>query len=116
MSSRYKYSFILLLLFFGCKEPFEPNLPSISQGYLVVEGFINAQGATQIKLSRTTPLDQKKTFRAELNAQIKIEGDNNSSFTLSNLPNGTYVSNTLSLDASRKYRLRIKTKDAKEYL
>jgi len=116
MSSRYKYSFILLLLFFGCKESFEPNLPSIPQGYLVVEGFINAQGSTQIKLSRTTPLDQKKTFKAELNAQIKIEGDNNSSFTLSNLPNGMYVSNTLSLDASRKYRLRIKTKDAKEYL
>lgn len=117
MATLYKYGYLIVVVFFiGCKEPFEADLPSVPQGYLVVEGFINAQGPTQIKLSRTTPLDQKKKFKPELNAQIKIEGDNNSSFTLANLPNGMYVSSALSLDANRKYRLRIKTKDAKEYL
>lgn len=106
---------ILLLFFIGCKEPFEPNLPVVPQGYLVVEGFINAQGLTQIKLSRSTPLDQKKTFKAELNASLKIEGEDNTSFSLATLPNGLYTG-TATIHPERKYRLRIKTKDSKEYL
>jgi hypothetical protein len=114
----YKYgSYILVLfMFIGCKEPFEPNLPAKSAGYLVVEGFINAQGPTEIKLSRTTPLGQKKTFNAELNATVKIEGDDNSSFSLTNLPNGKYISGSLPIDRNKKYRLRIKTKAGGEYL
>ena len=118
MWRKFRYTTFALLVIFltGCKESFEPNLPSVPQGYLVVEGFINAQGPTQIRLSRSTPIEQKKTFKAELNALIKIEGDDNSSFTLSNLPNGLYTSNTLPINSSRKYRLRIKTKNDKEYL
>jgi hypothetical protein len=103
-------------MFIGCKEPFEPNLPPKPTGYLVVEGFINAQGPTEIKLSRTTPLDQKKTFKAELNATVNIEGDDNSSFSLANLSNGIYLSGTLPIDRNKKYRLRIKTKTGSEYL
>ena len=118
MSSRQNIIFFLVFLTvcFGCKESFEPNLPPVPQGYLVVEGFINAEGPTQIRLSRSTSIDQKKTFKAELNATIKIEGDDNSSFALSNMPNGLYTSVTLPINSSRKYRLRIRTKDAKEYL
>ena len=59
---------VLIILINACKERFEPNLPLVPQGYLVVEGFINAQGPTQIKLSRSTPIDQKKVSIAELNA------------------------------------------------
>jgi hypothetical protein len=108
--------FLTVIFLFGCKEPFEPNLPSVPQGFLVVEGFINAQGPTQIQLSRSTPMEQKKTLKPELNASVKIEGDDNTSFALSNMPGGLYTSNTLPINSSRKYRLRIKTKDAKEYL
>src|SRR6187200_2294912 len=107
--------FLTVIFLFGCKEPFEPDLPSVPQGYLVVEGFINAKGATEIKLSRTTPLDVKKTFKAELNASLKVEGDDNTSFSLTGLPNGRYLG-TGFINPQRKYRLRIKTKDAKEYL
>ena len=106
---------LIVLMFIGCKEPFEPNLPPKPSGYLVVEGFINAQGPTQIRLSRTTALEQKQTFKAELNATVKIEGDDNSTATLSNAPNGIY-SGTASINSGRKYRLRIKTRDSKEYL
>ena len=114
----YRYSvFILLTLFcVGCKESFEPNLPPVPQGYLVVEGFINAEGPTEIKLSRTNPLDDKKTFGAERGATIKIEGDDNSSFSLDDQSKGIYSSPSLILNASHKYRLHIKTADSKEYL
>ena len=33
--------FSVCLVFAGCKERFEPDLPSINTGYLVVEGVIN---------------------------------------------------------------------------
>jgi hypothetical protein len=115
-SKRYNIIFLIVLIFLvSCKERFEPNLPPRPSGYLVVEGFINAQGPTQIRLSRTTPLDQKQTFKAELNATVKIEGDDNSTVTLSNAPNGIY-SGGASINSERNYRLRIKTKDSKEYL
>lgn len=107
---------ILLLVLSSCKERFEPNLPVVPQGYLVVEGFINAQGPTQIKLSRTTPINEQHSFVPELNAAVSIEGDDNSSFPLSPLSNGNYASATLPINSSKKYRLRIKTSDAKEYL
>jgi hypothetical protein len=115
MRKRNSYLIFILVLLAGCKEPFEPNLSIVPQGYLVVEGFINAQGSTQIKLSRTTQLDQKKTFKAELNASLKIEGEDNTSFPLAGLPNGVY-SGAGFINPQRKYRLRIKTKDSKEYL
>src|SRR5687768_2507556 len=110
----YNFCLILLLILIGCKERFEPNLPIVPQGYLVVEGFINAQGPTQIKLSRTIQLDQKNIFKAELNASIKIESEDNSSFTLSAMAGGLY-SGTASINTQSRYRLRIKTKDTKEY-
>ena len=111
------YQYLLLVIFFvQCKERFEPNLPIVPQGYLVVEGFINAQGPTQIKLSRTTPIDQKQNFKPELNAEIKVESDNNSVFLLTPGIRGVYSSPALPIDQSDKYRLRIKTKDGKEYL
>lgn len=117
MRSQYLYTYLLLSIgLLSCKERFEPNLPLIPQGYLVVEGFINADGPTRIKLSRTTPLDQKKTFKPELNAVLRVEGDDNTSFGLSAQPNGLYTSPTLTINPSRKYRLHIKTKDNKEYL
>jgi hypothetical protein len=117
ITGRKYFRCVCAVIFFlnGCKERFEPNLPVVPQGFLVVEGFINAQGPTQIKLSRTTPLDQKKTFKAELNASIKVEGDDNTSFLLTGLPNGMYSGNA-TINQLRKYRLRIKTKDSKEYL
>lgn len=112
----YYFLAVMLICLSACKERFEPNLPIVPQGYLVVEGFINAQGPTQITLSRTTSIDQKQSFNPELNAEIKIESDNNSVFSLTPAQKGTYLSPALPIDQSQKYRLRIKTRDGKEYL
>ena len=66
---------LITICFFSCKETFEADLLVVPQGYLVVEGVINADGPTQIKLSRTTPLDDNRAFKAEGNARVQIEGD-----------------------------------------
>jgi hypothetical protein len=113
---KYFNCLIIAVLLIQCKERFEPNLPIVPQGYLVVDGFINAQGVTQIKLSRTTSLDQKKTQKPELNATLQIQGEDNSSYSFITSANGTYSSTSNTLNPSTRYRLRIKTKDNKEYL
>jgi hypothetical protein len=118
MMRRLKYYLCLLtaIVLVQCKEPFDPELPIVPQGYLVVEGFINAQGVTQIKLSRTIPLDQKKTLKPELNATLQIQGEDNSTYPFITSANGAYFSASNTLNPSTLYRLRIRTKDNKEYL
>jgi hypothetical protein len=118
MIKKLKYSIGLfaVVLLAQCKERFEPDLPIVLQGYLVVDGFINAQGVTQIKLSRTTSLDQKKTLKPELNATLQIQGEDNSSYSFVTSVNGTYTSANNTLDPSTRYRLRIRTSGNKEYL
>jgi hypothetical protein len=106
----------VLIFLIGCKEPFDPELPVVPNGHLVVEGYINAQGITQIKLSRTISLDQKKVLRPELNATLQIQGEDNSSYSFITAVNGTYSSTSNILNPSTRYRLRIRTKDNKEYL
>lgn len=109
--------YLVIVLFTGCKESFEPNLPALKQHHLVVEGFINANGPTKIKLSRTAPLSEKKTFLPELTARVWVEAENNSTpFIVPHTGAGLYASGTLPINAAQKYRLRIKTADNKEYL
>jgi hypothetical protein len=114
--SKYIPFIFLLVALTSCKEHFEPDLPILPQGYLVVEGFINAGGSTQIKLSRSIPIDEKQKFKPESNAILKIEGDNNTSISLSASSDGIYTGSTSSMNRSGKYRLRIRTSDGKEYL
>jgi len=100
----------------GCKESYEPQVDSAGAGHLVVEGFINSdQGPTTIRLSRTTHLQSTAT-KAEVGAQVKVEGDDGSAFVLVDSLNGTYGHPQLSLNSNVKYRLHVKTADAKEYV
>jgi hypothetical protein len=99
----------------GCKESYEPSITSAGSGYLVVEGFINSgHGPTTIRLTRTTQL-QIASAKAEVGAQVKVEGDDGNTFILIDSLNGTYGRPQLSLKSNIKYRLHIKTADAREY-
>lgn len=106
----------LLLTVSGCKERFEPNLPPVPQGYLVVEGFINAQGPSRFILSRSVSINEPQNFKPELNAIVKIEGDDNSSVAVPGSANGIYTSPSTVLNRANKYRIRIQTSDSKVYL
>lgn len=110
-------SFILLMIGIGCRETYNAPIASPPTGYLVVEGFINSgQGPTSITLTRTTKLYDSVDIIYEHNALLTIEGENNESFPLRESGTGTYLSSTLNLNSSEKYRLRIITTDGKEYI
>lgn len=92
--------------------PVKPN----QSNYLVVEGFINADGQTDIELSRTAALSEGAAIRPEHGASVTIAGEDNSAIPLSETGAGYYQSDSITLDKNQKYHLDIKTADGKEYL
>jgi hypothetical protein len=116
----YKYTLIAhaLLLFGSCKKPYSPQIKTGASNVLVVEGVINTgSDSTIFKLSHTVDLSGNKGA-PELNASVAIENDQGITPVsyLNETGNGKYASAGLNLDTTRKYRVRIKTKDGKEYL
>lgn len=108
---------IALAFILSCKQVYNPPNNSPATGYLVVEGFISSGASpTSITLSRTVGLNEDNTIVYEKNAAVTIEGDNNDNFSLEEGVNGEYHSQPLTLTATAKYRLHIKTSDGKEYL
>ena len=112
------FSFLIgiLTLFVTCKEAYDPPVISNTSSYLVVEGIINVAGHTTIKLSRTTQLKDTVKVKPEDNAVLNIEDEANNRFMLQQEGPGTYVLPPSPLNIGVKYRLRIKTRNATEYL
>ncbi len=112
-------AFLGFMLLTGCKEQYLPKTDDINPNYLVIDGFINTGGdSTIFKVSRTFKLESKAVVAPERAAIVTVESDAGLSFKLPELPSkpGTYAVPALNLDQSKKYRLRVRTKDNKEYL
>src|SRR3569832_333262 len=108
---------MIVLVALSCKKPFEPVAISSGNSFLVVEGVINSgPDSTYFRLSRTIKLSAKDTVKAEKNAIVMVEGDNNTAYPLSEIANGIYAAPPLGLTSTAKYRLRIKTSGNEEYL
>lgn len=107
---------VIVIATAGCKERYDANLRPEQSNYLVVEGFLNANGVTTITLGRTVPLTDSAKIKPELNAQLTIEGENNSRSFVRETGNGVYVSDPLVFNVNQKYRLHIKTTSGGEYL
>ena len=66
----------LLLIMGSCREPYTPGLPAAVTDLLVVDGFINSQGSTSIKLSRTNTLaNANKPPTAESKATVYVQDE-----------------------------------------
>jgi hypothetical protein len=108
---------LLALLGPGCRKVFVPDLGKAGDNrYLVVEGSITGTDSTVIRLSRTKQVDTSRVIIAEPNAVLTVEDDANGAIPLAEIRPGTYAAALFNLDASRKYRLRIKTAGGREYL
>lgn len=100
----------------GCKERYEPLAVMNVNHFLVVEGFINSNGITSIRLSRTIRLSDTARQIPETGAQVTVEGDNNTFYLLQESEIGKYTSSQVSLPDLSLCRLRIVTNAGKEYL
>ncbi|MDR3695546.1 DUF4249 domain-containing protein [Mucilaginibacter sp.] len=101
---------------FSCKKLYNPPAIAAPGSYLVVEGVINnGPDSTIFKLSHTVNLASKITLSPVSGAVLTIESDQKAIYALTETGKGSYAIGGLTLDNSRKYRLRIKTADD-EYL
>ena len=113
-----KWILLIGILFLTrCKDPYDPPIKGSANHYLVVEGFINPDGQTNIKLSRTRNITAGDTASDinELNANVVIEDNSNNMYPLADSGKGNY-SGIFNLSTSNQYRLHITTSDNKEYL
>ena len=114
---RWCFLIVISVLFFTCKEPYTPPISSPITGYLVVEGFINSgNGESTITLTHTTKLVDSVAIIYEDGAQVNIEDEGGATYPLDWRNNGTYISNSLSLNPANKYRIHIKTVNGSEYV
>lgn len=104
------------LLWYGCREPFEVDVPSGSS-LLVVSGMITDQpGPYVIKLSRSNKLNSFE-FPAESGAMVRLESQSGASEILVEEEDGFYLSSVDGIQGQEgeQYRLIIQTKDEKTY-
>jgi hypothetical protein len=116
-SARRVLLWCLALLLPACTDPYFPEAISTPPSYLVVDGFINTQGVTTIRLSRTYAIASGAAPPAETRATVYIEDEANIRIVLRESVAGTYASATPAvLSVGRKYRLHINTQGGKEYV
>lgn len=102
------------MLGYACVEPFA--LKNISYtNVLVVEGFIsNKEKPQQVKLSRTSPLDEK-VFIAEPGADVSVDSESGEKIQFNEVKPGIYESPIFVGVVNQKYTLLITTSNGKQY-
>jgi hypothetical protein len=100
---------LLLLSLMGCVETYMPEVTNAPNSYLVVDGFINDNGATRIKLSRTENITTTTAPPAEAGATLYIVDNTGMRYSLRERSKGFYQSDSLLLNATKQYLLRITT-------
>jgi len=113
---RMQIVWVILLAAVSCRQRYDPPVISSGNTFLVVEANLNPQGLTSILLTRSGPLDRGSAIKPESNAQVTVEGKDNSIRPLSGIGNGRYNNANLGLTIGTEYRLHIKTVDGKEYM
>jgi hypothetical protein len=107
----------LALWLAGCTDSYMPDVITSPPSYLVVDGFLNSQGITTIKLSRTYAVASKASAPVESRATVYIEDEAGTRLLLAeSSEKGTYTSAAQTLSTTRKYRLHINTAAGKEYV
>jgi hypothetical protein len=111
---RSTYLYIFLLFFLSCREEYMPDIKPTDLSVLVVEGFINVDGESKIRLSKSKNLSDTSIYEPVLNAAVLIESDAQESFPMLGTSSGEYISFNNQLNAERKYRIKIAV-EGKQY-
>ncbi|MBS1526318.1 MAG: DUF4249 domain-containing protein [Bacteroidetes bacterium] len=122
MEREKQYWFFLLTVAAGwslvtCRKPYSPPVISGNNDYLVVEGVIAAgSDSTIINLSRTVRIANVNAINPEKGAKMTVDDGQGANYSLIEADKGRYVSTSLNLDNSHRYRLSITTADGQTYV
>ena len=86
-----------------------PDVVNAPASYLVVDGFINGNGATRLKLSRTLNIAATSAPAPEKGARVFIVDNTGARYALREKSSGFYQSDSLLLNPARQYQLSIAT-------
>ena len=107
---------LLLLALAGCTDPYLPDVVKSPPSYLVVDGFINSQGPTSFKLTRTYAIGASTAAPVETRATVYVEDNAGNRYLLTESSlKGFYTAAALPISPARKYRLHLNTLAGKEY-
>lgn len=83
---------IVILAFQACRTPFDPEVPASESSILVVEGYLDTEGkASELKLSRTVPLDSQTIFSPVTNASVTLRSQSGMDYDVPETEPGTYL-------------------------
>jgi hypothetical protein len=106
---------LLLAMLNGCVDRYLPEVISAPARYLVVDGFVNLNGVTIIRLSRTQALAATTVAPAESQATVSILDESGITYPLTEQEPGRYTSANLNLRPEGHYQLRLRTAAGRDY-
>ncbi len=100
----------------SCKEEYHPKVHSSEQSVLVVEGVLNPNGNSTIRLTRSFKLDDTARLKPETGARVQVESINGAAFPLfESFGNGNYNADQVPFNPAETYRLHITTSNGDDY-
>lgn len=76
----HSYCLFALLLLLGCRDPFEPEIVAQDLALMVVEGYVEVDGESEIILSRTSTVKDTSAVRMITGARVFVSPESGSSF------------------------------------
>jgi hypothetical protein len=114
-----RFSYIIPLCFVlvtSCIESYPPPIINEEVNFLVIDGSVNsADGSAEVKLSRAIPLSSTEPAPSEGNANVQLEDNDGNVYSLPETSKGVYSQSNLPLDATKQYRLYVRTSTNTEY-
>src|SRR6201996_9813357 len=86
----WKLYLLIFALAVACKKPYNPKVIDSPKSYLIVEGVINTNDTTTVKLSRTVSLSNKVTNNP-VEANVSVESDAGNNYGLVEKSPGVYI-------------------------
>lgn len=106
---------VLIAITTACRDPFEPEVTDTDLEVLVVEGFIETNGAeSKITLSRTAPISQTDLSRPEMGANLRLVSETGEMWQFAETAAGEYKLAEI-LDNYKVYELSISLPDGSEF-
>lgn len=98
---------VFMLVLWGCREPFEPEIPQTISSVLVVEGYLDTEGLeSELKISQTVPLNSPTSSSLVVGARVNVLSENGTSYSLTEREPGIYLFSQ-NIPENANYRIEI---------